>query len=87
MAAEASKRCNVIKYLTNQHDLTRADLVLILGTTSRARKVLRGKEGGRRRTAKVVTRWDSELGLSGAAANAQSQVNLRRIVGLERKCI
>jgi HTH-type transcriptional regulator / antitoxin HigA len=36
---------DVIKYLMDQHGLTRADLVPILGTASRVSEVLRGKKG------------------------------------------
>ena len=35
----------MIKYLMDQHGLTRADLVPILGTASRVSEVLRGKKG------------------------------------------
>jgi HTH-type transcriptional regulator/antitoxin HigA len=34
---------DLIRYLMDQHDLTRADLVPILGTASRVSEVLRGK--------------------------------------------
>jgi transcriptional regulator with XRE-family HTH domain len=34
-----------IRYLINQHGLTRSDLVPILGTPSRVSEVLRGKKG------------------------------------------
>jgi HTH-type transcriptional regulator / antitoxin HigA len=36
---------DLIRYLMDQHDLTRADLVPILGTPSRVSEVLRGKKG------------------------------------------
>ena len=35
----------IIRYLMDQHGLTRADLVPILGTPSRVSEVLRGKKG------------------------------------------
>jgi HTH-type transcriptional regulator / antitoxin HigA len=35
----------IIRYLMNQHGLSRADMVPILGTTSRVSEVLRGKKG------------------------------------------
>jgi HTH-type transcriptional regulator/antitoxin HigA len=35
----------VIEYLMDQHDMTRADMVPILGTASRVSEVLRGKKG------------------------------------------
>ena len=35
----------MIRHLMDQHDLTRADLVPILGTASRVSEVLRGKKG------------------------------------------
>jgi HTH-type transcriptional regulator/antitoxin HigA len=35
---------DLIRYLMDQHDLTRADLVPILGTASRVSEVLRGKK-------------------------------------------
>jgi len=39
------RTADVIKYLMDQHGLTRADLVPILGTASRVSEVLRGKKG------------------------------------------
>jgi HTH-type transcriptional regulator / antitoxin HigA len=36
---------DLIRHLMDQHDLTRADLVPILGTPSRVSEVLRGKKG------------------------------------------
>lgn len=36
---------DMIRYLMDQHGLTRADLVPILGTPSRVSEVLRGKKG------------------------------------------
>jgi HTH-type transcriptional regulator/antitoxin HigA len=35
----------IIRYLMDQHDLTRTDMVPILGTASRVSEVLRGKKG------------------------------------------
>jgi HTH-type transcriptional regulator / antitoxin HigA len=35
----------IIRYLMDEHDLTRADMVPILGTASRVSEVLRGKKG------------------------------------------
>jgi HTH-type transcriptional regulator/antitoxin HigA len=35
----------VIRYLMDQHDLTRADMIPILGTASRVSEVLRGRKG------------------------------------------
>ena len=35
----------MIRYLMDQHGLTRADLVPILGTPSRVSEILRGKKG------------------------------------------
>jgi HTH-type transcriptional regulator/antitoxin HigA len=35
----------VIRYLMNQHGLSRADMALILGGASRVSEVLRGKKG------------------------------------------
>ena len=35
----------IIRYLMDQHGLSRADMVPILGTTSRVSEVLRGKKG------------------------------------------
>jgi HTH-type transcriptional regulator/antitoxin HigA len=35
----------IIRYLMDQHGLTRADLVPILGTPSRVSEILRGKKG------------------------------------------
>lgn len=35
----------IIRFLMDQHDLTRADLVPILGTASRVSEVLQGKKG------------------------------------------
>ena len=39
------KTADMIRYLLDQHGLTRADLVPILGTPSRVSEVLRGKKG------------------------------------------
>jgi len=39
------RTADVMKYLMDQHGLTRADLVPILGTASRVSEVLRGKKG------------------------------------------
>lgn len=36
---------DIIRYLMDQHGLTRADMVPILGTASRVSEVLRGKKG------------------------------------------
>src|SRR6266849_7315082 len=36
---------DLIRHLMDQHDLTRADMVPILGTASRVSEVLRGKKG------------------------------------------
>lgn len=36
---------DIVRYLMDQHGLTRADLVPILGTPSRVSEVLRGKKG------------------------------------------
>jgi HTH-type transcriptional regulator/antitoxin HigA len=36
---------DLIRHLMDQHDLTRADLVPILGTPSRVSEILRGKKG------------------------------------------
>jgi HTH-type transcriptional regulator/antitoxin HigA len=38
------RTAEMIRYLTDQHDLTRADLVPLLGTPSRVSEVLRGKK-------------------------------------------
>jgi HTH-type transcriptional regulator/antitoxin HigA len=35
----------VVRYLMDQHDLSRADMIPILGTASRVSEVLRGKKG------------------------------------------
>ena len=39
------KRADLIRHLMDQHGLTRADLVPILGTASRVNEVLGGKKG------------------------------------------
>ena len=39
------RTADVIRYLMDQHGLTRADMVPILGTTSRVSEVLSGKKG------------------------------------------
>ena len=39
------RAADVIRYLMDQHGLTRADMVPILGTKSRVSEVLRGKKG------------------------------------------
>jgi HTH-type transcriptional regulator/antitoxin HigA len=39
------RAAEIIRYLMDQHGLTRADLVPILGTPSRVSEVLRGKKG------------------------------------------
>jgi HTH-type transcriptional regulator / antitoxin HigA len=36
---------NIIRYLMDQHDLSRADMAPILGTASRVSEVLRGRKG------------------------------------------
>jgi len=41
----APSTAELIRYLMDQHGLTRADLVPILGTPSRVSEVLRGKKG------------------------------------------
>jgi HTH-type transcriptional regulator/antitoxin HigA len=41
----APSTANLIRHLMDQHGLTRADLVAILGTPSRVSEVLRGKKG------------------------------------------
>jgi HTH-type transcriptional regulator/antitoxin HigA len=41
----APSTAEVIRYLMDQHDLTRADLVPLLGTPSRVSEILRGKKG------------------------------------------
>jgi HTH-type transcriptional regulator / antitoxin HigA len=40
-----SSTADLIRYLMDQHSLTRADMVPILGTASRVSEVLRGKKG------------------------------------------
>ena len=40
-----SSTADLIRHLMDQHSLTRADLVPILGTASRVSEVLRGKKG------------------------------------------
>jgi len=45
MPRRSPRIADVIKYLMDQHGLTRADLVPILGTASRVSEVLRGKKG------------------------------------------
>jgi HTH-type transcriptional regulator / antitoxin HigA len=39
------KASDIVRYLMDQHGLTRADMVPILGTESRVSEVLRGKKG------------------------------------------
>lgn len=39
------RTAEIIRYLMDQHGLSRADMVPILGTTSRVSEVLRGKKG------------------------------------------
>ena len=39
------RTADLIRHLMDQHDLTRADMVPILGTPSRVSEVLRGKKG------------------------------------------
>ena len=39
------RTADIIRYLMDQHGLTRADMVPILGTMSRVSEVLRGKKG------------------------------------------
>jgi HTH-type transcriptional regulator/antitoxin HigA len=41
----APRTADLIRHLMDQHDLTRADMVPILGTPSRVSEVLRGKKG------------------------------------------
>jgi HTH-type transcriptional regulator/antitoxin HigA len=42
---QAPSTANLIKYLMDQHDLTRVDMVPILGTPSRVSEILAGKKG------------------------------------------
>ena len=39
------RTADIVRYLMDQHGLSRADMVPILGTTSRVSEVLRGKKG------------------------------------------
>lgn len=41
----APKTAEIIRYLMDEHGLSRADMVPILGTASRVSEVLRGKKG------------------------------------------
>lgn len=41
----APRVADLLRYLMDEHDLTRADMVPILGTPSRVSEVLRGKKG------------------------------------------
>jgi len=41
----AASTAEIVRYLMDQHGLTRADMVPILGTASRVSEVLRGKKG------------------------------------------
>jgi HTH-type transcriptional regulator / antitoxin HigA len=41
----AAGTAEIVRYLMDQHGLTRADMVPILGTASRVSEVLRGKKG------------------------------------------
>ena len=41
----ASRASDIVRYLMDQHGLSRADMVPILGTASRVSEVLRGKKG------------------------------------------
>ncbi len=41
----AAKTADIVRYLMDQHGLTRADMVPILGTESRVSEVLSGKKG------------------------------------------
>ena len=41
----AASTADIIRYLMDQHGLSRADMVPILGTASRVSEVLRGKKG------------------------------------------
>jgi HTH-type transcriptional regulator/antitoxin HigA len=41
----APRTADIIRYLMDQHGLSRADMVPILGTASRVSEVLRGKKG------------------------------------------
>ena len=43
--ARAASTAETIRYLMDQHGLSRADMVPILGTASRVSEVLRGKKG------------------------------------------
>jgi HTH-type transcriptional regulator/antitoxin HigA len=41
----APRTAEIIRYLMDQHGLSRADMIPILGTASRVSEVLRGKKG------------------------------------------
>jgi HTH-type transcriptional regulator/antitoxin HigA len=41
----AARPADVVRYLMDQHGLSRADMVPILGTESRVSEILRGKKG------------------------------------------
>jgi HTH-type transcriptional regulator/antitoxin HigA len=43
--AKAPSVADLIRHLMDQHSLTRADLIPLLGTPSRVSEVLRGKKG------------------------------------------
>jgi len=43
--AKAPSVADLIRHLMDQHSLTRADLIPLLGTASRVSEVLRGKKG------------------------------------------
>ncbi len=45
MAPRPPRVADMIRHLMDQHGLTRADMVPILGTPNRASEVLRGKKG------------------------------------------
>ena len=45
MASPAAEHSELIRHLMDQHGVTRADMVPILGTPSRVSEVLRGKKG------------------------------------------
>ena len=57
---------DLICHLMDQHDLTRADMVPILGTPSRVSEVLRGKKGTKHRDGAEIARPISNFSRSAA---------------------
>jgi len=75
-----SRTADIIRYLMDQHELTRADMIPLLGTMSRVSEVLRGKKG---LSMTMVQRLRARFGISADVLLPPPGANTRR--GAKRK--